>query len=381
MGATLRVAVVGAGPVGASVAWWLSTAGCDVRLYEAGVAGGEGACRHSGGMTRSVDPDPVLDRLSRLGSALLDRWGALGLPGPSPLRRVPLWWLLDADLAEVLQQRLHEQERAGARNAVLLTREQAQRAAPALRMARAHRVLHDPSAGACDTRLLVRNLLWGAQSRGARLYEHCPVRVIRHDDGRIACRAAQGGHAIDADVTVLAMGQGLPRTIGGTLRARRSVPQVQVTDVPPLPGALIDAASGTYLRPGADGDAFVGWSGPRLHDGQSAMPDIAVATSKLRLLADSLGWDRLPTVLGLVPGTDEYTEDLRPLFEWHADGRACLVGALSGRGLKYATLLGACVADTLAQRFGLRRPARVRVEVDAAREALDARVHETADAC
>jgi len=381
MGDAVRVAVVGAGPVGASVAWWLSTVGCDLRIYEAGVAGGEGACRHSGGMTRHVDPDPVLDRLSRLGSGVLDRWNALGLPGPSPLRRVPLWWLLDEGLADVLQRRLREQERDGVRHAVLLTREQAQRAAPALRTVRAERVLHDPHAGVCDTRLLVRNLLWGAQERGARLYEHCPVRVARGAGGGVECRAAHGGHRIEADVTVLAMGQGLPHTIGDTPRARRSVPQVQVTDVPALPGALIDAASGTYLRPGADGDAFVGWSGPRLHDGQTAMPDLAVATSKLRLLADSLGWSRMPEVLGLVPGTDAYTEDLRPLLEWGADGGTCLVGALSGRGLKYATLLGACVADALARRVGLPRVARLQREIDAAREVLEATARETVDAC
>lgn len=350
MGRCARVAVIGAGPLGASVAYWLARAGCSVSVYEAGVAGSEGASRHSGGMTRSIDPDPVLDRFSRLGTDLLNRWQALGLPGTSPLRPAPLWWLLDEQLADTLSQRL----RAGpaGRSAVLLTKAQALRLAPDLRDALAPWILHDPSAATCDVRLLVRSLLWGAQEHGARIYEHCPVRVKLDKDGGVEACVTHTGCRLDADFNALTMGQGLPRTLAGTRLTRRSVPQVQVTKVPPLPGALIDVRSGTYLRPGQAGDACVGWSGPRLLEGQSAMPDLAVATSKLQQLAESLGWSCQPQVLGLIAGTDAYTADFRPLYEWSADGRTVYVSGLSGRGLKYALLLGALLADTMVRRVG-----------------------------
>lgn len=361
MAAGTQVAVIGAGPLGASVAYWLARAGVAVRVYDAGVAGGEGASRHSGGMTRRIDPDPVLDRLSQLGTGLLQRWQALGLPGPAPLRPAPLWWLLDDAGAAPLRERLREHPRQGVR---LLRRDEALHRTPELHAVRSPWVLHDAGAGTCDVRLLVRSLLWGAQERGARLHEHCPVRVAVDEDGRIDCRSALGGARIEADVTVLAMGQGLPRGLAGARVVRRSVPQVQVTGVPTLPGALIDAASGTYLRPGGDGDAFVGWSGPRLHEGQCAQPDLEVAQGKLRLLAESLGWRRLPQVLGLVAGTDAYTEDFRPLCEWAADRRHVHVSGLSGRGLKYAALLGASVAETIARRGGRDGLARLLPELD-----------------
>jgi glycine/D-amino acid oxidase-like deaminating enzyme len=213
-------------------------------------------------------------------------------------------------------------------------------------------VLHDPSAGTCDVRLLVRSLLWGAREYGARVYEHCPVHVSLDNEGGFEARASHSGMRLDAEFMVLAMGQGLPCVLAGTRLTRRSVPLVQVTDVPPVPGSLIDASSGTYLRPGPEGDAFVGWSGPRLQVGQWAMPDLAVAKSKLQQLADTLGWLRSPQVLGLMAGTDAYTEDFRPLYEWRADGRSVQVSGLSGRGLKYAPLLGACLADSIACRIG-----------------------------
>jgi glycine/D-amino acid oxidase-like deaminating enzyme len=374
-----QVVVIGGGPLGASVTYWLARAGCAVSAYEAGVAGVEGASRHSGGMTRSVDPDPVLDRLSFFGTRLLNRWRVLRLPGSSPLRAAPLWWLLDADLADTLRRRL--MAGPAERAALLLTRTEAAHRAPALRDAQAPWVLHDPSAGTCDVRLLVRNLLWGAQKHGARVYEHCPVHVAMDHGGAVEMRAEHADRVIDADLVVLTMGQGLPRALAASRLTRRSVPQVQVTHVPPLPGALIDALSGTYLRPGAEGDAFVGWSGSPLQEGQSAMPDLATAKEKLQRLADTLGWPRVPQVLGLVPGSDAYTENFRPLCEWSSDGRSVHAGGLSGRGLKYAPLLGAWLADTLARRLGHAGLDLLLPELGAVRADLDVQAEMPADAC
>lgn len=374
-----HVTVVGAGPLGAATAYWLARYGCGVAVYDAGAAGSEGASRHSGGMLRCIDPDPVVDVLSALGTGLLNRWDELKLPGSSPVDAMPLWWLADEELAQVLRSRLRAQ---GADRAVTILRTgDAAAIEPALGRVRAPWIVHDPAAGVCDVRLLVRSLLWGARKLGAHVHEHCPIHVGRNGSGQIDCVAQVGGLSLAGDVQVLAMGQGLPHWLPGAGGVtRRSVPQVQVTGMPPLPGAIIDARSATYVRPLAGGNAFIGWSGMPLQPGQSPMPALHEAQARIRELAATFGWQHLPRVLSLIPGTDAYTDDCRPLLRWSQGGRTCCVGALSGRGLKYALLLGACVADGVCHRLGLAGPGRDLPEVQIALDALHAATPAPADA-
>lgn len=371
---TPRVNVVGAGPLGAATSYWLARHGCEVRVYDAGAAGGEGASRHSGGMLRCIDPDPVLDVLSALGTRLLNRWEACGLPGPSPVESMCLWWLADDPLAAELRARLQAFD--GGRTATLRSTRDAALSERLLDGVRAPWALHDPQAGLCDVRLLVRSLLWGARRHGARLYEHCPIGLRRSANGQLECVAEPRGLPLAGDLQVLATGQGLPTWLPGAGGlTRRTVPQVQVTGLPPLPGMIIDARSATYIRPLASGDACVGWSGAPLDPDQPASPSLQEAETKLRELAWTLGWPQLPGILSLICGSDAYTGDFRPLLQWSDDGRTCWASGLSGRGLKYALLLGACIADQACERLDLAGPGQDLPEIAVAREALSVAPH------
>jgi len=350
---TPEVAVVGGGVLGSAIAFWLARAGVGVRLFEAGAAGAEGANRHTGGMLRSLDFDPVLMRLSMAGTALMNDWAGCGLPGPSPVTAAPLWWLVDEDGAEHFEALCREHPPLGR----LVHRVRTARAAPAvLRGAAAPWALHDPSGGVTDARLAVRQLLHDAVRHGAEVFEHCPVAIGPAGGGApgaVELRSA-AGLPIAAGWTVLATGAAVSAQRLGAARAweRRSVPQVQLGGLPTGLGCVIDQPSGTYLRPLGPGRACLGWPGRVLESGPVPPPDEAEAGRRIEAMYRSLGLQAMPWAVGHLVGTDAYTADARPQVEWREAGHTCLATGLSGRGFKYGVLLGAAIAHGLCRRLG-----------------------------
>lgn len=367
--------IVGGGILGAACAFWLSRIGVGVRLYEAGAAGAEGASRHSGGMLRSFDFDPQLLQLSAAGTALMQDWTRLGLAGPGPLVPRPLWWLLDEERAAAARALLAGRPELADRLRLAPTAHWALEQ-PALRSASAPWALFDASGAVCDVRLAVRLLLQAAMQQGAEVFEHCPVDLSLLSGGR--CRLSAGSQTLAADWVLLAGGWTMAASTAANTGAKtasalpaawqlpglrtRSVPQVLVQGLPHLPhaprrpgeaGCLIEHGSGCYLRPLAPGRAAIGWSGEAFAGTQAPAPDPETARARLAALGEAMGWPHLPAIVGHVAGADAYSEDGRPLLRWHEQAGLCVAGGLSGRGFKYALLLGAAMAEGLRQRAGL----------------------------
>ena len=350
---TSEVAIVGGGVLGSAIAFWLARAGVGVRLFEAGAAGAEGANRHTGGMLRSLDFDPVLMRLSMAGTALMNDWAGCGLPGPSPVTAAPLWWLVDDAAADHFEALCREHPPLGR----LVHRVRTARAAPAvLRGAAAPWALHDPSGGVTDARLAVRQLLHDAVRHGAEVFEHCPVAIAPADEGAPGTLqlSSATGLPVAAGWTVLATGAAVSaQQLGaGGGWERRSVPQVQLCGLPAGLPCVIDQPSGTYLRPLGPGRACLGWPGRLLAAGPPPPPDEAEAGRRIEAMCRSLGLQAMPQAVGHLVGTDAYTADGRPRVEWREAARTCLATGLSGRGFKYGLLLGAAIAQALCRRLG-----------------------------
>ena len=368
--------IVGGGILGAACAFWLSRIGVGVRLYEAGAAGAEGASRHSGGMLRSFDFDPQLLQLSAAGTALMQDWTRLGLAGPGPLIPRPLWWLLDEERAAAARALLAGRPELADRLRLAPTAHWALEQ-PALRSASAPWALFDASGAVCDVRLAVRPAAAGGGAAGGG-----GVRALSGGSGprqrRGRCRLSAGGSALAADWVLLAGGWPMAaktaaKTAANTAAAlpaawqlpglqTRSVPQVLVQGLPHLPhgprrpgeaGCLIEHGSGCYLRPLAPGRAAIGWSGEAFTGTQAPAPDPETARARLAALGEAMGWPHLPAIVGHVAGADAYSEDGRPLLRWHEQAGLCVAGGLSGRGFKFALLLGAAMAEGLRQRAGL----------------------------
>lgn len=211
-----RVAVVGGGIIGLSVAWQAAREGATVTLFERGTCAGE-ASRVAAGMLAPVsEADPAESLLLQLGLASLQRWPGFAAAlatdaGTEPaalLQQVGTMLIArDADEARWLEREAATREREGLPCARLAPREA--RAlepdlAPGLRGA-----LHVPGDHAVDPRAVTEALLSALEHRGVAVHEHTAIAGI--DDPRL----------VDADRIVVASGAW---PLGGTAAAAHTHP-------------------------------------------------------------------------------------------------------------------------------------------------------------
>ena len=347
------VAIVGAGPIGAAIAWRCAQRGLSVTLVDPDPT--RGAWRTAAGMLAPVTELHYTEEpLLRLGLASLARFPAFageledvtGLPVGLEQRGTILVAWDGADLA-----RLHDlaafSRRLGV-DAELLTGRELRTLEPAL-AAGLPGALHAPGDHHIDPRLLHAALLEACRRTGVEVLDHAASIVV--DDGRVTGVRCEGGE-IQAIQVVLAAGAwsahvaGVPEHLlppvrpvkGQTLRlhlpgaervshvVRAEIKGSHVYVVPRSGGRLVVGASSEEV--GFDTRPRAGAVYELLRDAQSVLPELSEAV------------------------LDEVCTGLRP----GSPDNAPIIGPSAVDGLSYATghyrngvLLTPITADAVAE--------------------------------
>ncbi len=343
-----HVVVIGAGVIGASVAFRLARAGARVTVIDrCGPAAGASG-RSFGWINASFFADDDHFRL-RLDAIAAHRRLDADLPGGSGVRWTgSLWWeeegaRFDAfrDRLSALGYPLREVPAAEIRTIC-----------PALGGV-PDRALAFPAEGWVDPGDLARRLLAAARAGGARVWAGLPATALAEEGGRIAGVVTPQG-VLPCDRVVVAAGNGTPRLLdplevslpmlvrpGLLLRTRPMPPVFDRIFVAPAM-EIRQEPDGRILAPAAAG-----------HQGDAA--------EALADRADRLADDAMTRLRGLLPGQplawDEITVALRPM---PGDGLP-VIGPAGPDGLYIAVMHSgatlAAIAGELAAQEVLRKGA------------------------
>lgn len=204
----LRVLIVGAGIVGASVALRLADAGVEVIVLDGGTPGSGTTAASISWLSSfpqlaSAPPgDRTLrDRLEQEFHRLEDEVGL----GACHWTGTLTWAGGEADTEERLAGDYRLAREHGADVAVL-PGEEAQQLEPAIRVEPDARVYWERGGGWVDAPALVAKILAAAGRRGARVVTGSPVDAIDRQDGRVTAVVTRDGERFPADVIVNAAG-------------------------------------------------------------------------------------------------------------------------------------------------------------------------------
>ncbi len=194
----MRIIVVGAGVVGAAIAYNLVRAGAAVTVIEAGQPAGAASGGSFGWINASFYADAPHHRLRAEGIAAHHRLAVdLGIGPDWP---GCLWWEAQGDDLLAMAQTLTDLDYP----VEVLDRAQVQRHEPHL----AHppeQALAFAAEGAVDPVMLTAALLQGAVARGVQIWTGVPVTGLCAESGRIVGVQTNVGR-VEADLVVLATG-------------------------------------------------------------------------------------------------------------------------------------------------------------------------------
>lgn len=202
-GAGPHVLIVGAGIIGASIAWHAARLGARVTIIEAAEPGGIATRQSLAWINASWGNAYDYFRLRQ--QAMAD-WRRLERALPA----IRVGWVggLLWDLPAERLRAFAVEHRSWGYDIRLVDRDEAMRIEP--RLAEPPELaVHVASEGAVEPLAASRALLAGAQDLGARLVTRTPVRAIAVDDGRARGIVTDGGR-VDGDVIVVAAGGATP---------------------------------------------------------------------------------------------------------------------------------------------------------------------------
>jgi glycine oxidase len=264
-----RIAIIGAGAIGLSIAWRLAARGAHVAVFDRGPAGCGASHAAAGMLAASMEAEPGEQALVALGRESQARWPAFAadlrqLTGIDVDLRTEgtLVLALTGDDRAQLTHHLAFQQGLGL-PVEWMNASEARRREPRLSAALVGAVWC-PQDHQVDNRKLVAALCEAARAVGATINENKEVAEVASAAGRVAGIVLASGEAVPADVVVLAAGA-WSRTIGGLgadlqppvrpvkgqMLALRTDPAV------PLINHVI-CAPGVYLVPRRDGRLLIG---------------------------------------------------------------------------------------------------------------------------
>ena len=268
------VAIIGAGIVGAAIAWRLATRGVQVILLDKGQPG-QGASSHSFAWVNAGAKEPIgYHNLNRRSLEMWPRFAAdigdHGDPGSVGLR----WggkvsWESDPVAAEGLVARVRQLQSWGYPSRMIDSGE-LKRLEPALEIGEVAAAEFSPNEGQVEPQMVVDACLRRLDEKGCEICTDTGVSGFeRHDDGRIKGLVTTSGSR-EVDSVVIAAGT---ETTGLAALAGVNVPQaespgvvIRTNPLPPLlhnvpvvyAPALGDGRREIHLRQCADGRLMIG---------------------------------------------------------------------------------------------------------------------------
>ena len=352
---TATVVVVGAGIMGASVAYHLAARGCaDVLILEQAETEITGSTARAAAGVRHQFSSEVNVRLSLYSIERIKRF-AEEIGGHADLKQVGYLLLLDdpADW-EQYQQSAAMQRRLGAR-VELLTPEEAARFIPELRADDLLGATFGPDDGYCDAHGVALGYLTRARQLGARLLRATPAIGIDVAGGRVTgVRTPQGRVSCEVVVNTAGSWAGEVAALAGLRVPVRPYRRcVYMTDpFAGIPGQIpltIDVGSGFYMRKEQQNVLF-GMSNPAEPPSHDTQVDWAWLDTTLEA-----GLRRFPILerAGLAEklcwaGSYEVTPDHMPILGRHPDLPSYVdASGFSGHGISHAPATGMLIAEEI----------------------------------
>ncbi len=338
-----RTVVVGAGVVGASIAYHLARAGADVVLVDQGQPA-SGATRHSFAWI-SADADAG-DPVSPLRRTAVEDHRRLEaeLPGVAVRWRGSLRWYRDEPVQPPATSSGPGSPGRTASGGRVVDAAAVQRLEPRLAEP-PERARHEPGDGAVDPVALTEALVAGARRHGAELLTGAEVTGVALSGGRVVGVRTASGPLAGATV-VLASGVGaaaLCRSVGFALEVGRSPALLVRFSAPREVVRTLVSTSLVEVRQSADDELLVAWD----HDGEETEEDLQRTARRLldRLTATFHGADGLRLVSAAV-GQRPMPRGGRPVVG-PVPGAAGLHLAVMHSGVTLAPAVGRLVADEL----------------------------------
>ncbi len=355
MATEAQVVIVGAGVVGASVAYHLAMRGCrDILLLEKEEAEISGSTARSAAGVRHQFSSATNILLSRYSIEQLRRFDA-EVGGHAELHQVGYLFLVNDEATwEQYQRNVALQRELGVR-VELLTPEEAARFVPRMRTDDLVGATFGPDDGYCDPYGIAMGYLRAAQGLGARLQRATAVTGFALGGGRVTgVQTSQGPIACETVVNAAGPWAGAVAAFAGldvpVRPYRRNI--YMTTPFPQIPGPMpltIDVGSGFYMRhEGAS--ILMGKSNPDEPSSFNQTVDwewldhvLEVGLHRFPILeaaglADSQCW----------AGLYEITPDHNPILGRHPDLPGYVdASGFSGHGIMHAPATGLLIAEEI----------------------------------
>ena len=352
-----KLAIIGGGLAGTSLAWEFSQRGVQCTLFESESCGGAGASAISRGIVRVYDPDPWLMRQALHG---LRQWQQLNQRFAGLFVQCGCLYLLKPEQRALAQAAVTQLADAGYQAqwlkgpADIVQRQPllAKRDLPAGQCA-----IWEPEGGYVNTRLACQVLAQWARDLGAVILEGSSVMAIEAGPQQVTVRAlGQGGMTFDA--LILAGGARSTELLPETDLFCRSIPLslIQAGHQPALAQCLIDETCAAYLRPEPGGWFFAGGADQIdvAHPALLPDPEARAFQQNQQLAAEMLASTDL-IVQGQLSGFDGYRPGFKPLIQTlSATESIGIFTGFSGRGAKYIPALAQEFAATCLQSVNER---------------------------
>jgi len=249
-----RVIVVGAGIVGASIAWHLAKAGAEVTVLDAGEEGGL-ATRNSWGWINASwgNPEPYF----RLRQHSMQEWRRIGreVPGLSVNWCGGLIWDLEPAALDAFA-REHKSWGYGIKR---VSRSEILRIEPNLKSVPDH-AYHVAEEGVAEPLAVSRAMLAAVAAQGTTILPHTRVKWLVEEKNRITGVMGEEG-PLHADEIVLAAGAGVSPLLNSVgIKLRLTAPPGLLSHSKPAPELLrgLVMTPGLHVRQTAEGRLVAG---------------------------------------------------------------------------------------------------------------------------
>lgn len=332
-----RVTIIGGGLAGSSLAYYLSHAGWQVTLLDAGAVGASGATGASRGIVRVYDPQPAIMKAALAG---VETWRGLQAMHKGLFTECGCIYLLAAENVADASKALATMATEAYPMEMVQGADAIRTRAPMLRhtdLSDHQWAIWEPRGGYVNTRLAAQVLMQEARQLGAVAMEGVAVTEVTQRDTNVLIHTTDG--SFQSDYAVLAVGAGLPELYPASGVFCRTIPLTALHHAQDYAdkSCVIDENSKSYLRP-EDGQFL--FAGGATQQDYASLSDLnanwSTAFKENQALASALLNDSKLTQLAGVAGYDAYTETFEPVIKgFDTDQRIGVFAGFSGRGAKY----------------------------------------------